>query len=54
MTMKQFVTLDSRNELHKLWDDCFYSPEQRNRFRLVLLYIYRVTLGVCFNWCQIT
>jgi len=21
-----------RNELHKLWDDCFYSPEQRNRF----------------------
>ena len=22
-----------RNELHKLWDDCFYSPEQRNRFR---------------------
>ena len=23
----------SRNELHKLWDDCFYSPEQRNRFR---------------------
>ena len=30
-----------RNELHKLWDDCFYSPEQRNRFRLVPLYIYR-------------
>lgn len=22
-----------RNELHKLWDDCFYTPEQRNRFR---------------------
>jgi len=21
-----------RNELHKLWDECFYTPEQRNRF----------------------
>ena len=24
-----------RNELHGIWDDCFYSPDQRNMFRLV-------------------
>ena len=32
--IEKFVN-NLRNELHALWDQCFYSPEQRNNFRLV-------------------
>jgi len=30
--LEKFV-ITLRNELHSLWDDCFYSPEQRNQFQ---------------------
>ena len=32
--MEKFVN-NLRNELHSLWDKCFYSPDQRNSFRCV-------------------
>ena len=30
--LKSIIKSYPRNELHKLWDECFYTPEQRNRF----------------------
>merc|ERR1712226_1635307 len=39
--MREKFVLALRNELHKLWDECFYTPQQRNTFIPLL--------SVCFT-----